>query len=221
MKPSRVFYDSFNKSVETGKAVAKLVTRLGLEKKVFLVSFDFMKSLAAKRENPNLVVGSFYSTRYWKETPGWYANVKKQLKTFPGLETCLDALPNNRSLVDFLFEKGSLFKSINASFVDMDYKIYSDKTINKNAVKTLRDNYNKKLSFGAWTIYSMKMSSKEMDASEGKVQGLIDQGAERLITDDIPRLRKKLGRNSSLQFCSSFFLVFFLHLMSFEFSFLG
>ena len=215
MKPSHLIYNSFNKSIETGKAVAKLVTKLGLEKNVFLVSFDFMKSLAAKRENPNLVVGSFYSTKYWNKDSKWYSDLKKQLKTFPGLETCLDSLPNNRSLIDFLFEKGSVFKSINASFVDMDYKIYSNKTINKDTVKTLKDNYNKKVSFGAWTIYSMSMNAAQIEASEAEVQKLVDQGAERLITDDIPRLRKKLVRSSANRYCTSVFLVLLLFLIRF------
>jgi len=206
MKPSKLDSVNLTKSMETGKAVAKLVTRLGLQKKAFLVSFDFMKSLAAKRENPDLVVGSFYSTSYWNKDTAWYSSVKKHLKTLPGLSTCLDALPSNRSLMDFLFEKGSVFKSINASFVDMDYKIYGNKSINKDAVKTLRDNYNKKLSFGAWTIYSMSMSNAQIEASEDKVQALIDKGAERLITDDIARLRKKLKRNIGEQLCSSILL---------------
>ena len=216
MKPSNLDGVNLNKSMETGKAVAKLVTKLGLQKQAFLVSFDFMKSLAAKRENPDLVVGSFYSTSYWNKDTAWYSGLKKQLKTLPGLSTCLDALPSNRSLIDFLFEKGSVFKSINASFVDMDYKIYSNKSINKDAVKTLRDNYNKKLSFGAWTIYSMSMDSAQIEASEDQVQALIDKGAERLITDDIARLRKKLKRNIGKQLCSSILVV----LMSFVLSFL-
>ena len=217
MKPSNLIYNSFNRSIETGQAVARLVTKYGLEKKVFLVSFDFMKSLAAKRENPNLVVGSFYSTKYWSGNAALYAHLKKQLKTFPGLGSCLDSLPNNRSLMDFLFEKGSVFKSINASFVDMDYKIYSNKTIKKDTVKTLRDNYNKKISFGAWTIYSMSMDSAQIKASEGQVQTLINKGAERLITDDIPRLLKKLGRSDAKQYYASVLLTLISFIFQFSF----
>lgn len=218
MKPSNLINGNQSRSIETGKAVARLITKLGLEKNVFLVSFDFMKSLAAKRENPNLVVGSFYSTKYWIQSPQWYRELKVHLRMLPGLETCLDALPNNRSLIDFLFEKGSVFKAMNASFVDMDYKIYSNKSINKDAVKTLRDNYNKKVSFGAWTIYSMSMDATQIEASESDVQSLIDQGAERLITDDIPRLRNKLGRNSANQFCISLLFVSILSSASFGFA---
>ena len=216
MKPSNLIYNSFNRSIETGTTVAKLVTKLGLENKVFLVSFDFMKSLAAKRENPNLVVGSFYSTKYWNRNAAWYTDLKKQLKKFPGLETCLDPLPSNRSLIDFLFKKGSIFKSINASFVDMDYRIYGNKTISKNTIKTLQDNYSKDISFGAWTVYSMSMDSAQIEASEGEIQNLISKGAERLITDDIPRLKKKVGGGAAEKHCSSLLLMIsFLVMVSF------
>ena len=198
MKPSTVNYFNTTRSINTGKEVAKLVTKLGLEKRAFLVSFDPLKSLAAKRENPNLVVGTFYEEKYWKENSAWYATVKQMLKThFPGLKTCLDAIPNDRSLMDFLFEKGSIFKSINASFVDMQFTIYDNKQFSNNTFKTLRDNYNKKISAGAWTIYSMKLNETETEATEAQVAHLVKEGAERLITDDVPRLRRKLCRTSA------------------------
>ena len=198
MKPSALDYKNATRSINTGKAVAKLVTKLGLEKQVFLVSFDPLKSLAAKRENPSLVVGTFYEEDYWKASSSWYAGWKQLMKThYPGLRTCLDAIPNDRSLIDFLFEKGSIFKSINASFVDMEFTIYDNKQFSNNTFKTLRDNYSKKISAGAWTIYSMKLNETETEATEAQVAHLIKEGAERLITDDVPRLRKKLGRTSA------------------------
>ena len=197
MKPSAVYYTNTTRSINTGKEVAKLVTKLGLEKRAFLVSFDPLKSLAAKRENPNLVVGTFYEEKYWKQDSAWYAACKRMLKTYPGLKTCLDAIPNDRSLMDFLFEKGSVFKSINASFVDMQFTIYDNKKFSNNTFKTLRDNYNNKISAGAWTIYSMKLNETETEATEAQVAHLIKEGAERLITDDVPRLRRKLGRTSA------------------------
>lgn len=198
MKPSGVYYTNTTRSINTGKEVAKLVTKLGLEKRVFLVSFDPLKSMAAKQENPNLVVGSFYKEQYWKESSYWYGGCKQMLKNhYPGMKTCVDAIPNDRSLMDFLFEKGSIFKSINASFVDMQFTIYDNKQFSNNTFKTLRDNYNNKISAGAWTIYSMKLDEKETEATEAQVAHLIKEGAERLITDDVPRLRKKLGRKSA------------------------
>ena len=198
MKPSNLYYSDTTRSFNTGKAVAKLVTKLGLEKQVFLTSFDPLKSLAAKQENPNLVVGTFYTELYWKVHNSWYVACKGMMKNhYPGLRTCLDAIPNDRSLIDFLFEKGSIFKSINASFVDMEFTIYDNKQFSNNTFKTLRDNYSKKISAGAWTIYSMKLNETETEATEEQVAHLIKEGAERLITDDVPRLRKKLGRTSA------------------------
>ncbi|XP_065058703.1 uncharacterized protein LOC135686407 [Rhopilema esculentum] len=211
LKPSKVVYANKTRSVDSGREVAKLITKLGLEKKVFIVSFDFLKSLSAKLENPNLVVGSFYEEQYWQQDSVWYSSLKRQLKeSFPGLGTCLDGLPNDRSLMDFVFKKGSIFKSMNASFVDMQFTVYNNKKFSNNTFKTLRDNYNEKISFGAWTVYSMKLNSAETDATEKQVQLLIDNGAERLITDDVPKLRKKLSKSSANAQTESLLLVFSL-----------
>jgi len=185
---------SWSKSVETGKAVAKLIRKLGLEKKVLLTSLDPFKLLAAKQENPNLATGSYYLNRDWKMDSQSYSNLKQNLKALPGLETCLDSLPNNKSLMNFLFQTGSMYKALNASFVEFQFGLFSNTAVMTNPLKTLKDNYNKKLTFGASTIYNMASTESEINATESNVQNLIKQGAARLITDDVPRLMKKLGR---------------------------
>ena len=39
---------------------------------------------------------------------------------------CVQASPNGSEFLPFIFQNGAVFKSINASFVDMDYKIYNN-----------------------------------------------------------------------------------------------
>ena len=189
-----IYWTNRTKSDETGKAVGKLIRKFGLENKVLLTSLDPFKIFAAKKENPRLVIGSYYIRSSWKKETWWYTNVKQNMKVLPGLETCLDHLPSNKSLMDFLFQTGSVYKALNASFVEFQFGLFSNSEVMKNPLKTLKDNYNKNITFGASTIYNMALSESDITAAESKVQNLIDKGVARLITDDVPRLMKKLGR---------------------------
>eukprot|EP00794_Sanderia_malayensis_P007182 gene7182-7988_t len=148
MKPSGIVQGNPQRSRDTGKAVAQMVTRLDLEKRAFLVSFDPLKSHAAKLENPQLVVGTFYTDSYWHKTQSEYRALVQALGRLPDMTSCLSQLPFNRTLVDFLFERGSVFKSINASFVDMKYTIYDNPAYSNNTFNTLRRNYNAKMCWG-------------------------------------------------------------------------
>ena len=189
-----MFWNNKTRSVETGKAVAKLIRKFGLEKKVLLTSLDAFKVFAAKIENPAIVTGSYLMERYWKQSSLWYTGVKDNLKTLPGLETCLLSLPNNSSLLDFLFQTGSMVKAGNGSLAEFEFGLFSNTQLIKDPLKTLRENYNKDITFGVSTVYSMALSENEIAATESKVQYLIDKGVARLITDDVSRLMKKLGR---------------------------
>ena len=60
MKPSNHFHD-LQHSLDTGKEVAKMVRKFKLEKKAVLNSFDYFKTMAAKQENPDVVVGNLFS----------------------------------------------------------------------------------------------------------------------------------------------------------------
>ncbi len=71
----------------------------------------------------------------------------------------------------------------------MQYTIYNNPEYSNNTFDTLKRNYNPKISYGAWTIYSMKLNANETEASEKRVESLINGGLERLITDDVPRLK--------------------------------
>ena len=184
------------KSAETGKAVARLIRKLGLEKKVLLTSLDPFKILSAKQENPDLATGSYYLNRDWTMNSQWYSDLKQNMASLPGLETCLDSLPSNKSLMNFLFQTGSMYKALNASFVEFQLGLFSNAEVMKNPLETLQDNYNKNITFGASTIYNMASSESEIKTTEGNVQNLIDKGVARLITDDVPRLMKKLGRQN-------------------------
>ena len=215
-----MFWDNKTKSFETGKAVGRLIRKLGLEKNVLLTSRDAYKIFAAKRENPGLVIGCHYIKRYWKLEYAQYAEIKKNLKAIPGLDKCLDPLPINSSMLSFLFQTGSYNKALNASFVEFEFGLFSDSEVMKNPVKILKDNYNKNITFGASTIYSMALSESDITAAESKVQNLIDKGVARLITDDVPRLMKKLGRkkpakSSVRRHISSFVNIFIACFLSF------
>ena len=188
------FWDDKAKSNATGKAVGKLIKKFGLEKKVLLTSNDPFKVMAAKKENPKLVIGTYYLNRYWVMEPWWYADVRNTIRRFPGLGSCLDPLPNSSSILNFLIQTGSYNKALNASFIEFEFGLFSNKQVMKDPVKTLKDNYNKDITFGAVPIYNMALSESEMTAAEIKVQNLIQKGVARLITDDVPRLMKKLGR---------------------------
>ncbi len=105
MKPSGIVPGQ--RATSTGQAVAKMVTRLGLEKRAFLVSFNPFTVHAAKQENPNLVIGSFYKESYWHLPSNVLQSYNNYLKQLPGLSTCLSQLPFDRRYIDFLFEKGT------------------------------------------------------------------------------------------------------------------
>lgn len=187
------------KSEATGRAVAQLIKKYNLQKKVLLTSMDALKLKAAKLENPDVAVGSYVLKRYYTGSQSYYAGVKNTMKRLHGLEVCLDALPNNRSLQDFLFETGSAYKSINGSFVEFELGLFHDKALIKEPVKTLRDNYNKNITFGASTIYSMSLDETEIKKFDSTVEILLNQKVARLITDDVPRLMTRLGRKRPIK----------------------
>ena len=199
MKPMSIIHKDIaytKRSLDTGKAVAQLIKKHGLENRVFLASFDPVKTWAAKQENPNLVIGSFFLNSYWKQDTAWYNDLKCQLKLLPGLKTCFDLLPDNNTIMDVLFKNGSMSKSVNDSFLDIHFEIFKEGIINLTSLNDIRENYHKNISLGSSTIYDMKLSESETQDTEPLVQKLIKAGVERLFTDNVTRLREKLGREN-------------------------
>ena len=107
-----------------------------LEKQATIISFDPFKSLAAKRENPNIPIGSFFDRDWWNPQ---VANVlKKQLAKLPGMESCVAAAPNGTDFMRAMFQRGDVLKAINSSFLDMDYKIYDNPLYSNNTFQVRR-----------------------------------------------------------------------------------
>ncbi|XP_001639110.2 uncharacterized protein LOC5519209 [Nematostella vectensis] len=190
MKPSRL--RNMTESNKVGKAVAKLVTEMGLVKQAMLNSFDPFKTLAAKRENPDIPIGFFYYSSYWN--PSTAKVLRDTIRQLPGMASCVDTSPSGVDFIHKMFQSGAAAKSINASFLDMDYKIYDDPRYSNDTFQTLRGNYSASISAGAWTLYSMKNSDEQDKIQDVLIDRLVRQGAERLITDDVYRMLKKLGR---------------------------
>ena len=199
MKPSSIIHNDIaytKRSLDTGRAVAHLITKYGLERRVFLASSDPVKTWAAKQENPNLVIGSTFLNSYWKQNSAWYNDLKCQLKLLPGLKTCLDYLPTDKTMMNLLFLNASISKSINDLFLDIEFEMFREGIIDALKVDILRKNYdNDTASLGSFTIYDMKMTETEIKTTEPVVESLIKQHFERLFTDNVTRLREKLGRH--------------------------
>ena len=165
---------------------------MGLERQAMINSFDPLKTLAAKQENPAVPVGTFFKRDFW--LPKYAQTLKSVSGKLPGMNECVEKAPNGTEFVFFLLQSGSILKAINGSFLDMDYRIYDNPDYSNDTFKTLRTNYSPTISAGAWTLYSMSQSEAGWDASESQIDSLIKQGAERLITDNVTRLLEKLQR---------------------------
>ena len=188
MKPG--FLRDRTESEKIGKAVAKLITEKGFVNKVLLSSFDPLKIQAAKQENPFLVVGQFYKTGMWK--PATSDKMKKQLVHLRGLENCTRKPSNGTEFMNFLFQTNDLLRATKSSFVVMDYNMFNNREYSNNSFKTFEG-----LSFGAFIIDNLALSQEQREKDEAKLDLLIQNKVAALITDDIPRLRRKLGRSTT------------------------
>ncbi|KAM7436201.1 hypothetical protein ABFA07_013958 [Porites harrisoni] len=181
-------------SEKIGKAVAKLIAEKGLLDKVLLASFDPFKILAAKKENPSLTVGIFYKKGMWEQRDA--DHMKREYGDLPGMRQCVESAPNGTEFMEFLFETGDLLRSTNSSFVVMDYNIYNNAKYSNNTFQTFKENYSPSLSFGAFIIDNLALTDEQRTKDDKILDMLIQNSASALVTDDIPRLRKKLGRTS-------------------------
>ena len=192
MKPSDPPYN-LNHSRETGVEVAKMVKKLGLQKQVVLSSFDPFKLYHARKELDQLDTCFLVGKDYWDDMEYKTAS-KTDIARLEGLKYCLKNTSTHSNYGKFILESAAVVKAIGASSLDMDYDIYNNPKYSSNTYQMFNNSYGPDFSYGAWTIYKMKFNEKQMDDSEEKVQNLIDNGVERLYTDDIPRLLEKLKR---------------------------
>ena len=176
-----------------GKKVAQLVTDKGVADKVLLSSFDPFKILAAKKREPSLVVGIFYKMPMWNDSTA--NDMKKEFGDLPGMKECVKQAPNGTEFMKFLFFSGALLKSTNGSFVVMDYRIFNNDEYSNNTFQTFQENYSPDLSFGAFIIDNLAHTEKQRKEGEKTLDLLIEKDASCLVTDDVPRLLKKLGRS--------------------------
>lgn len=182
------------KSEAIGKVITQLVRKLGIQNKVLLTSADTLKLYYTKLIGPELTVGSQLLSAYFVQDEAWYGDVKYEFKKLRGLETCLDKLPNSRALVDFIIETGSTSKAGNISFAELEMSICKNASLLNHLVQTMKANYNKNITFGVSTVYSMHLNELNLKTEESTVQSIIDQKPARLITDDVPKLMARLGR---------------------------
>ena len=190
MKPG--YLRNRTESENVGRAVAKLVTDKGVANNVLLSSFDPFKIVAAKQQNPSLVVGTFYKKGMWDQS---YADtMKSEFGDLPGMRQCVETAPNGTEFMDFLFHTGDLLKSTNSSFVVMDYNIFNNPQYSNNTFQTFAENYSPDLSFGAFIIDNLALTDEQRKNDEKTLELLIAKNASALVTDDVPRLLKKLGR---------------------------
>ena len=164
---------------------------------VFIMSFEPIKVRAAKRRNVDLVAGIFYHVGDWNLSSSKYAQMKKYYKkALPGLSECLDTLPNDRSLMDFLFSSQTLLHAIQGSVIDLSANLFIDSSINqgKNLLKILENSMVPTVSVGTGIVYYVLTPKAKQTALDIYWQGLIMQGIQRLMTDDPFRLKTRIGR---------------------------
>lgn len=186
MKPG--FLRNRTESEKIGKAVAKLITEKDFVDKVLLGSFDPLKIQAAKQENPLLVVGQFYKKGMWE--PESADEMKKELENLHGMQKCAQVPSDGTEFMSFLFQTNDLLKATNSSFVVMDYNMFNNPKYSSNTFKTFEG-----LSFGAFIIDNLALSQEQREKDEAKLDLLIQNKVAALVTDDIPRLRRKLERS--------------------------
>ena len=191
MKPSAI--NNLALSNITGQLVADMVTRLGIIDKTIVVSFDFHKVYAVKQRNPKITVGTLFSPNK--------ISVRKEVwlaAWFPSFMQCAIEAPNDTfGMFQFVLQKGFPFKYSGSVSFDTNIDLYDNPRYSNNTLEMLRRNYNSNISTGFYTVYSMSKTETQNLQDEVKLKNLFAQGGgERMITDDVTRLRKLMGKKS-------------------------
>lgn len=195
MKPSDPFRPhEAELANKTGILVAEMVEKMNLFDKAIIVSFDFRKVAAVKNANPRITVGTLFTQKYSTKTKSQY----QKANVFEELNQCLQDAPSDPfELFQFILNYGLLFKASGSSSLDTDILLYNNPKYSNDTLKEIRQNYGNNVSTGFYTIYSMSKTKEENMKDEKKLKQLNAQGGgQRMITDDVPRLRKFLGRDS-------------------------
>ena len=107
-----------------------MVMDMKLEKQASIISFDPFKSLAAHKENPNIPFNFFYSKEFWD--PPEANKLKEEYGNLPGMKTCVGSAPNGTDFARVMFQSGAVPKGINASLLDMGYRVYDNPKYSNN-----------------------------------------------------------------------------------------
>ena len=142
----------------------------------------------------NLVIGTSHVPVFWRQPAQAYNMIKSQLKKLRGLETCLDKVPStDSSFITYLTRSGTVEKAIGASFTDLELDIFDNCTYGMgNTMRTMRRNYSPNYVIGAYTIYSMEQDKQAIRSTEWKVERIVREGINYVITDDVRKLTRKV-----------------------------
>lgn len=140
----------------------------------------------------DLVVGNSWIPMYWQFSSETYDLLKFQLKQFlPGFGTCLEEIPTTDNIfINFLFRSGSIEKSMNASFVDIELTMFGNSYYGgcKRTMKMLRKNYGKKTVIGAYTLFDVSKTDAQIEEEIPTYRKLLREGVHLFYTDDIEEM---------------------------------
>ena len=123
-----------------------------------------------------------------------YEGQKQEVKALmPGLDTCLDDIPTTgNTFVDFFYRTGTLEKSIQASFVDVQFMMFNNPLFggSTKTVQMFKKNYGKKIVIGAFTLFDLSKTNTEINAEKKKYKELVKQKVHLLHTDDIIGMKR-------------------------------
>ena len=192
MKPSTINNSALSNI--TGQLVADMVTRFGIMDKTVVVSFDFHKVYAVKQRNPKITVGTLFSpSKISIPKEAWLA------EWFPSFMQCAIEAPNDTfGIFQFVLQAGLPFKYSGSASFDTNIDLYDNAKYSNNTLEMLRRNYNPDISTGFYTVYGMFKTETQNLQDEVKLKNLYAQGGgERMITDDVTRLRKLMEKEST------------------------
>ena len=107
---------------------------------------------------------------------------------FPGLRTCLDDITTvNNEFIDFLFQSGSVEKSIGASFMDIDFTMFNNTAYGgiNHTTCVLKKNYGWHIAIAAYTLFDLSKTPAQIDSEKSRYMDLVKDGVDLFYTDDI------------------------------------
>ena len=184
---------------KTGIMTAQLVKSMGLLSKTVVTSFNCFATFAAKRSVPELTIGTLLPNKLLYATKPIVQLIKVQLKNvFPGLGKCMDDAPDEGiDLLKYLVTKGAPFTTMNSSFIDTSIQLFENPMFGNETVTRFRKIYGDDISLGFYTAFKIGSTETQDQQSEAKIKRVVEKGIHRLITDDVKRARKLLGRSSA------------------------